>query len=84
MTGLNQKTLGSYSHQDVNKIIAARSFMAIIAAIAATYLYGFVLTGIPIATALLIAAVAMSVLGAVRLAAPWLLFSKDQRRGSGS
>jgi len=74
-----QKTLGGYDGKDVNKVLAAQSLMNIIAAIIATYVYGFLLTGIPIATALLIAAGATTVVGAIRLAAPWLFFSKEQR-----
>jgi hypothetical protein len=74
-----QKTLGDHGGKDINKILAAQSLINIFAAILATYLYGFVLTGIPIATSLLIAAVATTVLSAIRLAAPWLLFSKEQR-----
>ncbi|MBI5239312.1 MAG: hypothetical protein HY926_02485 [Elusimicrobia bacterium] len=74
-----QKTLGSYEGKDVPKILAAQSLLSIVASIIATYLYGFVLTGIPIATSLLIAAVATTVLSAIRLAAPWLLFSKESR-----
>jgi len=87
-TGFYQKTLGSYSDKPedspeakgkINKILAAQSLMGIIVAIISTYVYGFVLGGIPIATSLLIAGIATSVLGIVRLVAPWLFFSKEQR-----
>jgi hypothetical protein len=74
-----QKTLGDHERKDVPKVLAAQSLINIFASILATYLYGFVLTGIPIATSLLIAAIATTVLSAIRLAAPWLLFNKEQR-----
>ena len=79
VSGLHQKKLGAYA-SDVSKILAAESFLGILAAIVSTVLYGFVLTKIPIATALLIAAVATTIFGAVRLAAPWLSFSKKERQ----
>jgi hypothetical protein len=79
VAGLHQKTLGDLESKDVSKVLAAESFLGIIAAIIATYVYGFVLTGIPIATSLLIAAVATTVVCALRLAAPWLYFTKEQR-----
>ncbi|MFA5140117.1 MAG: hypothetical protein WC728_12870 [Elusimicrobiota bacterium] len=79
VAGLHQKTLGELKSGDVSKVLAAESFLGIIAAIIATYVYGFVLTGIPIATSLLIAAIATTVLAALRLAAPWLYFTKEQR-----
>ncbi|MDD5657240.1 MAG: hypothetical protein PHF00_08300 [Elusimicrobia bacterium] len=79
--GLHQKKLGAYAQGGgVSKILAAESFLGILAAIVATYLYGFVLSGIPIATSLLIAAVATTIYGIVRAASPWLLFSKAERR----
>ncbi|MBI4675955.1 MAG: hypothetical protein HY748_00030 [Elusimicrobia bacterium] len=84
IAGIHQKTLGKYSGSDITKILAAESLLGILAAILATYLYGFVLTGIPIAKALLLAAGATTVLGALRLAAPWLYFSKKERRGEPS
>ena len=74
-----QKTLGDHDRKDVPKVLAAQSLINIFASILATYLYGFVLTGIPIATSLLIAAIATTVLSVIRLAAPWLLFSKESR-----
>ncbi|MCX5794683.1 MAG: hypothetical protein NTY77_04210 [Elusimicrobia bacterium] len=74
-----QKTLGGHEGKDVNKILAAQSLLSIVAAIIATYVYGFVLTGIPIAMSLLIAAGATTVLAAIRLAAPWLFFTQSQR-----
>jgi len=81
VSGLHQKTLGGLESKNVNKVLAAESFMGIIAAIVSTYLYGFVLNGISVSTSLYIAAIATTVLAAVRLAAPWLFFSKEQRRG---
>lgn len=81
ISGIYQKQLGDYSSKQLNQVLAANSFVSIIAAIASTYLYGFVLTGISIHTSLMIAAIATTVLGLLRLAAPWMLFSKAQRKG---
>ncbi|MEK7656888.1 MAG: hypothetical protein AAB412_03970 [Elusimicrobiota bacterium] len=81
LTGLYQKSVGGLDSKKMNQVLAAESFLGILAAIVATYFYGFVLTGIPIATSLLIAAVATTVLGALRLASPWLFFSKAERKG---
>ncbi|MBI5209048.1 MAG: hypothetical protein HY927_03650 [Elusimicrobia bacterium] len=81
LLGLHQKALGKYSDSDITKILAAESLLGILAAILSTYLYGFVLTGIPIAKALLLAAGAISVLGVLRLAAPWMFYSKAERQG---
>ncbi|MBI5242496.1 MAG: hypothetical protein HY922_02280 [Elusimicrobia bacterium] len=80
--GLHQKTLGNMPDGNVNKVLAAESFLGIIAAILSTYLYGFVLGDIPIRTALSIAAVAATVYGAMRAAAPWLFFTKAERNPS--
>lgn len=81
VAGLYQKELGKYSQEEVPKILSARSFLGILTAILATYLYGFVLQGIPTQMALTIAGVAMTILGVIRVAAPWLFFSKEQRKG---
>ncbi|MBI5883393.1 MAG: hypothetical protein HZB91_09855 [Elusimicrobia bacterium] len=81
IAGLHQKALGKYSDREITKILAAESLLGILAAILSTYLYGFALGGIPIATALLLAAVATTILNAVRLAAPWMYFSKAERKG---
>ncbi|MBI5622149.1 MAG: hypothetical protein HY924_00075 [Elusimicrobia bacterium] len=81
LAGLHQKALGKYSDSQITKILAAESLLGILAAILSTYLYGFALGGIPIATALLMAAGAISVLGVLRIAAPWLFFSKAERQG---
>ncbi|MFH1724386.1 MAG: hypothetical protein ABII00_07170 [Elusimicrobiota bacterium] len=81
MAGIHQKTLSRYTSKQMNQVLAANSLVTILAAILATYLYGSVLAGIPIATSLLIAAVATTVLGLLRLASPWLLFSRAERRG---
>ncbi|HAH06126.1 MAG TPA: hypothetical protein DCM05_06295 [Elusimicrobia bacterium] len=81
VAGLYQKELGKYSQEEVPKILSARSFLGILTAILATYLYGFVLQGIPTQMALTIAGVAMTILGILRVAAPWLFFSKEQRKG---
>ena len=80
--GIHQKTLGAYSASDLNKVLAAESFLTILAAIASTWFYGFVLTDISIRTALLIAAGATTVMGALHAAAPWMFFTKEQRRGT--
>ncbi len=79
VSGVNQKKMGTYSGSQGNKILAAESFLGILAAIVSTFLYGFVLTDIPIATALLIAAVATTVSVAFQMVAPWLAFTKEQR-----
>lgn len=81
VSGLYQKQLGDYSSKQLTQVLAANSFVSILAAIAATYLYGFVLTGISIQTSLMIAAIATSILGVLHLAAPWLFFTKAQRKG---
>ncbi|MBI3299110.1 MAG: hypothetical protein HYZ75_13160 [Elusimicrobia bacterium] len=81
VSGIYQKQLGGYSSKQLTQVLAANSFMSILAAIAATYLYGFVLTGISIQTSLMIAAAATTVLGLLRLAAPWMFFTKEQRQG---
>jgi hypothetical protein len=83
LAGLHQKALAKYSDGEITKILAAESFLGIIAAILSTYLYGFALTGIPIASALLMAACAISVLGVLRIAAPWLFSTKAERQGAG-
>lgn len=83
VTGIHQKTLGRYTQRQMNQILAANSLLAILAAILVTWLYGFVLTSIPVATSLVIAGVAVTALALLRLASPWLYFSKDQRRGGG-
>jgi len=79
--GVNQKALGAHKPGDVNKIVATQSLMLIVAAIASTYLYGFVLTGIPIGVGMLIAFGVTALLNLFRAASPWLLFSKEQRQG---
>jgi MFS family permease len=80
ISGLYQKNLGGQKDEDVNKILAADSLIGIAAAIISTVVYGFILTNIPIATSLIIAAVATGVVSLIRLAAPFLSFSKDQRK----
>ena len=82
MVGIYQKNLGSYSSKEMNQVLAASSFVSILAAIASTYAYGFLLVDIPLATMLTVAAVATTVAGALRLAAPWLMFTKAQRKGT--
>lgn len=76
LASVSQKAMGSFDRSQVNKIIATQSLLQIAAAIAATCLYGFVLTGVPLATLLTVAAVSVTVLGLARAAAPWLLFRK--------
>ncbi|MBI5208786.1 MAG: hypothetical protein HY927_02285 [Elusimicrobia bacterium] len=83
VAGVDQKVSGSFSKEDLPKVLAAQSFVGILAAIASTLVYGFVLTNIPIATSLYIAAIATTVLGALRIAAPWMAFTKEQRKGVG-
>jgi MFS family permease len=78
--GLYQKNLGGQKDENVNKILAAQSLLGIAAAIISTYVYGFVLKDISIATSLTIAAIATGVMALLRLAAPFLSFSKASRR----
>jgi hypothetical protein len=78
--GLYQKNLGSQKDGDVNKVLAADSLMGIGAAIISTFAYGFLLKNIPIRTSLIIAAAATTVVAAIRIAAPFLSFTKDQRK----
>lgn len=80
ISGLYQKNLGGQKDENVNKILAADSLIGIGAAIVSTVVYGFILTNIPIATSLLIAAAATGVVSLIRLAAPFLSFTKDQRK----
>jgi energy-converting hydrogenase Eha subunit E len=80
ISGLYQKNLGDQKDEDVNKILAADSLVGIAAAIVSTFVYGFILKDIPIATSLIIAAVATAVVSAIRVAAPFLSFTKDQRK----
>lgn len=80
ISGLYQKTLGRHKDENVNKILAAQSLLGIAAAIVSTYVYGFVLKDISIATSLTIAAIATGVMGLLRLAAPFLSFSKESRK----
>ncbi|TBR23885.1 hypothetical protein EPO15_05125 [bacterium] len=81
VSGVYQKQLGGYSSKQLTQVLAANSFVSILAAIASTYLYGFLLPGISIQTSLLIAAIATTILGTLRLAAPWLFFTKAERKG---
>jgi MFS family permease len=78
--GLYQKKLGDQKDGDVNKILAADSLLGIGAAIISTFAYGFLLKNIPIATSLWIAAIATGVVALIRIAAPFLSFTKDQRK----
>ena len=80
ISGLYQKNLGGHKDENVNKILAAQSLLGIAAAIISTYVYGFVLKDISIATSLTIAAIATGVMGLLRLAAPFLSFSKASRQ----
>ena len=80
LSGLYQKKLGDQKDEDVNKIQAANSLIGIGAAIISTIVYGFILTNIPIATSLMIAAIATAVMSALHVAAPFLSFSKVQRK----
>lgn len=80
ISGLYQKTLGRHKDENVNKILAAQSLLGIAAAIISTYVYGFVLKDISISTSLTIAAIATGVMGLLRLAAPFLSFSKESRK----
>ncbi|MFH2202767.1 MAG: hypothetical protein ABIJ96_06615 [Elusimicrobiota bacterium] len=79
MTGIYQKKIRGYNDLQMNQVLAANSFVGILAAIAATLLYGFVLNGVAISTSLWIAGIATTVLGLIQLFAPMLLFSKGER-----
>ncbi|MBI4345274.1 MAG: hypothetical protein HY553_00355 [Elusimicrobia bacterium] len=78
--GLYQRNLGARKSADINKILAANSLIGIAAAIVSTFAYGFLLKDIAIGTSLLIAAIATGVVAAIRLAAPFLAFTKEQRK----
>ncbi|HXT01242.1 MAG TPA: MFS transporter [Elusimicrobiota bacterium] len=80
ISGLYQKNLGGQKDENVNKILAADSLIGIAAAIISTVVYGFILTNIPIATSLIIAAAATGVVSLIRLAAPFLSFTRSQRK----
>lgn len=81
MTGINQKKLGEHQGQ-VIEILTAQSLMVIVAALISTCIYGSSLfTGIPIATSLVIAAVATTLSAVLRAVAPWFYFTKEERRG---
>ncbi|MBI5883960.1 MAG: hypothetical protein HZB91_12750 [Elusimicrobia bacterium] len=81
VAGVDQKVSGSFSKEDLPKVLAAQSFVGIVAAIISTLVYGFLLGNIAITTSLYIAAIATTVLGALRLAAPFMAFSRESRRG---
>lgn len=78
--GLYQKNLGKQKDGSINKILAAESLLGIAAAIVSTFAYGFLLKNIAISTSLLIAGIATCVVAAIRVAAPFLMFRKDERR----
>ena len=80
IASLYQQILGKWSDQDINKILAAESLIAIVADIISTRFYGTYLKDIPIHTSLIIAAVATGIMALLRLVTPFLAFSKDQRR----
>jgi hypothetical protein len=79
ISSFSQKAMGEYTDKQAYQIAAAQSLLGICAAIISTIVYGFVLKGIPIATSLWIAAVATTIMSAIRVAAPWLYFSSKQR-----
>ncbi|MBI4679610.1 MAG: hypothetical protein HY748_18725 [Elusimicrobia bacterium] len=81
VAGVDQKVSGGFSKEDLPKVLAAQSFVGIVSAIISTLVYGFLLGNIAISTSLYIAAIATTVLGALRLAAPFMAFSKEARRG---
>lgn len=80
ISGLYQKKLGAQKDKDVNKILAAQSLLGIAAAIISTFAYGFLLKDIAIGTSLTIAAVATGVMALLHLLAPFLAFTKAERR----
>jgi MFS family permease len=77
--GLYQKNLGGQKDGSINKILSAESLLGIGAAIISTFAYGFLLKNIAISTSLLIAAIATCVVAAIRIAAPFLMFTKAER-----
>lgn len=80
ISGHYQENLGKRADGDVNKVLAANSLIGIVAAIISTFAYGFLLKDIAIGTSLLIAGIAIAVMGALRIAAPFLMFSKEERK----
>jgi hypothetical protein len=82
ISGLYQKTLGAQRSGDVNKVLAANSLIGIAAAIISTFVYGFILKDIAIGTSLTIAAIATGAVSLLRLAAPFLAFTKAERTGA--
>ena len=77
--GIAQKKLGEQKPGDVNKILAVQALIGIGVAIIATFVYGFFLTGVAVSTMMTIAAIAIGAMGLLRLAAPFLAFSKETR-----
>ena len=78
--GLYQKNLGGQKPENVNKILVANSLIGIGAAIVSTFVYGVLLNHIAIGTSMILAAVATCVMAALLIAAPFLAFTKAQRR----
>ena len=77
--GLYQKNLGGQGAGNINKVLSAQSLLSMAAAIVSTFAYGFLLKNIAIETSMAIAAVAMCATALLRLAAPFLAFSKESR-----
>ncbi|MFA5141254.1 MAG: MFS transporter [Elusimicrobiota bacterium] len=79
IAGLTQKTLGGFSADDVNSVVAVRAVLNILAAVLGTSLFGFVLKGMPLSVSLTLCLAATAAMGLYRLAAPWLILSREQR-----
>jgi hypothetical protein len=84
IAGLMQKTLGGFSADDVNSVLAVRALMNILAAVLGTGLFGFVLKGMPLSVSLTLCLAATAAMGLYRLALPWLAsLPSDRPRGPG-
>jgi hypothetical protein len=78
--GLIQKKMGEQQPGDINRIMVAQSLISMAIAIASTFVYGFLLPGIALDTLMLIASAAIGAVAVVRVAAPFLAFSKESRK----
>ncbi len=79
LQGIAQKKLGAQKPGDISKILAVQALIGIGVAILSTTIYGFFLSGVAVSTLMTIAAIAIGAMGLLRLAAPFLAFSKETR-----
>ena len=80
MMGLHQKNLAKHSGAERNAIIAGMALFNVLIAIGSTLAYGFIFSSIAISKSMVIAVGVMALLGLVRLAVPYLMFDRSQRR----